>query len=108
VRQTFDAERGVITVHDDDLPPVPVTLFCGWYPPPWHPSQWDESQLATSLALCTRYANLNHAQRRIHDVQTLMAPSTLRRLMPAATRAAHADPQFVATAHGLLEAMEKT
>lgn len=82
----------------------------GWYPPPWDPSRWDWSavatSLATSLALCQRYAELSPAQRRIHDVEALSASTDLRRLMPAATRAAHSDPQFVATARGLLDALE--
>lgn len=75
----------------------------GCYPPLWHPSQWDWSVTDTSLGLCLRYSRLTPSQRRIHDVEALSAPPSLLRLMPAATRAAHADPQFVATATGLVD-----
>ncbi len=78
----------------------------GFYPQPWDERHWNWNNTATSLAICQRYTKLDPAQRRIHDIEALSAPQHLRRLMPAATRALHADPQFVATAQALLDHLE--
>lgn len=105
MRQTVDIERGVIMVHDDPAPD-PAMLFRGPRPPLWHPSRWDWSRTEVSLGLCQRYAKLTPAQRRVHDVEALGTSPGLLRLMPAATRSAHADPQFIAMAQGLRAALD--
>lgn len=105
MRQTVDVERGVIMIHDDSAPD-PAMSFRGHRLPLWHPSRWDWSTTEVSLGLCQRYARLNSAQQRVHDVEALGARPALLRLMPAATRLAHADPQFVAMAQGLRAALD--
>lgn len=77
----------------------------GFWPPPWSQDHWDWSRTSTSLGMAQRYAALSPPQRVLHDVEALLAPPELQRLMPAQTRARIVEAAFhekIATLRGAL------